>query len=119
MSDCLFCRIVNKEAKADIVYEDKEVVAFKDIYPAAPVHLLIVPRKHIDSLIDMEDSDAELIGKLHLVANDLARVFKLEKKGFRIVINCGKDAGQAIFHLHLHLLGGKPLLHTIAKGRGL
>lgn len=119
MSDCLFCRIINKEAKADVVYEDNEVVVFKDIYPAAPVHLLVVPRKHINSLIDMDEDDAPLIGKLHLVANDLARAFKLDKKGFRIVINCGQDAGQAIFHLHLHLLGGKPLSHSMAEGRGL
>ncbi len=119
MSDCLFCRIINKEAKADIVYEDKDVVAFKDVYPAAPVHLLIVPRKHINSHIDMNENDAELMGKLHLVANDLAKAFNLDKNGFRIVINCGKDAGQAIFHLHLHLLGGKPLMHEIARGQGL
>ncbi|MEW5785936.1 MAG: histidine triad nucleotide-binding protein [Bacillota bacterium] len=118
-SDCIFCKIINKEMDADIVYEDKEIVAFKDIYPAAPVHLLVVPRKHIPTLTDLNEDDATLIGRLHLVINDLARAFKLDKKGFRVVINCGKDAGQAVFHLHLHLLGGRPLLQTIAKGRGI
>ena len=118
-SDCIFCKIVDHEAEADIVYQDKEIVAFKDLYPATPIHLLIVPRKHIPTLLDLEEGDAALIGRLHLVANDLARAFKLDKKGFRIVINCGEDAGQAVFHLHLHLLGGRPLLQTIAKGRGV
>ncbi len=118
-ADCIFCKIVNKEMDAEIVYEDKEIVAFKDIYPAAPVHLLVVPRKHIPTLADLDENDAMLMGRLHLVANDLARAFKLDKNGYRVVINCGKDAGQVVFHLHLHLLGGRPLLQTIAKGRGL
>lgn len=118
-AECIFCKIINKEMEAEIVYEDKEIIAFKDIYPAAPVHLLIVPRKHIPTLLDLEVADEFLIGHLHHVANDLARAFKLDKKGFRVVINCGKDAGQAVFHLHLHLLGGRPLLQTIAKGRGV
>jgi histidine triad (HIT) family protein len=117
--DCIFCKIANKEMDADIVYEDQEIIAFKDIYPAAPVHLLVVPRKHIPTLADLEEDDAALIGRLHLVVNDLARAFKLDQKGYRVVINCGKDAGQVVFHLHLHLLGGRPLLHTIAKGRGV
>jgi histidine triad (HIT) family protein len=118
-ADCIFCKIVNKEMDAEIVYEDKEIVAFKDIYPAAPVHLLVVPRKHIPTLADLEENDAMLMGRLHLVVNDLARAFKLDKNGYRVVINCGKDAGQVVFHLHLHLLGGRPLLQTIAKGRGV
>ena len=118
-ADCIFCKIINKELDADIVYEDKDIIAFKDIYPAAPVHLLVVPRKHIPTLTDLSEDDATLIGQMHLVVTDLARAFKLDKKGFRVVINCGKDAGQAVFHLHLHLLGGRPLLQTIAKGRGV
>ncbi len=117
--DCIFCKIINRELDADIVYEDEHAVAFKDINPAAPVHILIVPRNHIPTIMDMGKNDQALIGHLHSVANEVARAFKLEKKGYRIVINCGSDAGQIVFHLHLHLLGGRPLLQTIAKGRGV
>lgn len=119
MSDCLFCKIAEKEVEAEVVYEDKEIVAFKDINPAAPVHILIIPRKHFDSLVDVKEEDAELIGKLHLVANHLAGVYEIKERGFRVVINCGQEGGQAIAHLHLHLLGGKPLNHNIAEGRGV
>lgn len=118
-AECIFCKIISKELDADIVYEDDKVIAFKDINPAAPVHILVVPRKHIPALSDLEKDDAELMGHLHLVANDVARAFKLDKKGYRVVINTGPDAGQIVFHLHLHLLGGRPLLQTIAKGRGV
>ena len=112
-ADCIFCKIINKEMDADIVYEDRDIVAFKDINPAAPVHLLVIPRRHIPTLMDLKQDDAALIGQMHLVANDLARTFELDKKGYRVVINCGKDAGQAVFHLHLHLLGGRPFLQTM------
>ncbi len=118
-ADCIFCRIINKELKADIVYEDQEIIAFKDVNPAAPIHLLVIPRKHIPSLLDLKEADALLIGRLHLVANDLARAFKLERGGYRTVVNCGPDAGQAVFHLHLHLLGGKPLSQSFVEGRGV
>lgn len=107
--DCIFCKIVHKEANAEIVYEDEEIIAFKDIHPAAPVHLLILPRKHIPTLSDLTEDDAVMIGRLHLAANDLARAFNLDKNGYRVIANCGKDAGQVVFHLHFHLLGGKPL----------
>lgn len=119
LSDCLFCRIANKEAEADIVYEDDEIVAFKDIFPAAPIHLLIIPRKHISTLLDLKEEDAGLIGRMHLVANKLARDFKIDRNGFRTVINCGQDAGQAVYHIHLHLLGGQPLSNSFAAGRGV
>lgn len=118
-ADCIFCKIIGKEIEAEIVYEDREIIAFKDINPAAPVHLLVIPRKHIPSLLDLEETDALLIGRLHLVANDLARAFELDRKGYRVVINCGPDAGQAVFHLHLHLLGGRPMSQTFAKGQGV
>ncbi len=118
-ADCIFCKIIKRELDADIVYEDEYAVAFKDINPAAPVHILIVPREHIPTIMDVEKSNEKLIGHLHLVANEVARAFKLGKKGYRLVINCGADAGQIVFHLHLHLLGGRPLLQTIAKGRGV
>ncbi len=116
-ADCIFCKIINRELDADIVYADDQVVAFKDINPAAPVHILVVPRKHIPSLLEIEKEDEALIGHMHAVANELARGFKIDKKGYRLVINCGADAGQIVFHLHLHLLGGRPLLQTIAKGK--
>jgi histidine triad (HIT) family protein len=118
-TECIFCKIINRELDADIIYEDDIAVAFKDINPAAPVHILIVPRKHIPTLLDMDKEDEAMMGHLHSVANEVARAFKLDKKGFRTVINCGPDAGQIVFHLHLHLLGGRPLLQTIAKGRGV
>jgi histidine triad (HIT) family protein len=117
--DCLFCKIINRELEADFVYEDSEIVAFKDIHPAAPVHLLVVPRKHIATYMDLQEDDEVLMGRLHYVVNDLARAFKLDKKGFRVVINCGKAAGQMVYHLHLHLLGGMLLKPDIAKGRGV
>lgn len=117
--DCIFCKIIERELDSDIVYEDDMVIAFKDINPAAPVHILVVPRKHIPSLQDMEKEDEPLVGRMHSVANEVAKSFKLDKKGYRVVINCGPDAGQLVYHLHLHLLGGRPLLQTIAKGRGV
>lgn len=106
-SDCLFCKIINKEAPAEIVYEDDEIVSFRDINPAAPVHLLVVPRKHIPTHVEIEDDDMRLLGKIHLIINDLARAFRLDS--FRVTTNCGADAGQAVFHLHFHLLGGGSL----------
>ncbi len=118
-ADCIFCRIVNKEAAAEIVYEDEEIVAFKDLYPAAPVHLLIVPRRHIPALTDLEAGDTMLMGRLIAVATDLARAFNIDQSGYRIVINCGKEGGQLVCHLHLHLLGGKALSPAIAEGRGV
>ena len=117
--ECIFCKIIDRELDADIVYEDESVVAFKDINPAAPVHILIVPRKHIPSLRDLQQEDEELIGHLHSVANEVARAFKIHERGYRTVTNCGPDAGQIVFHLHLHLLGGRPLLQTIAQARGV
>ena len=117
-ADCIFCRIIKKESEAEIVYEDEEILAFKDIYPAAPVHLLIVPRKHIPTLADVEAGETMLLGRLISVANDLARAYKVDRSGYRVVINCGKEGGQLVYHLHVHLLGGKELSHAIAEGRG-
>ncbi len=112
---CVFCKIANRELSAEIVYEDEEIMAFKDISPAAPVHLLVIPRKHIPTLLDLNESDTELVGRLHLVAADLARAFNVDNQGFRVIFNCGPDAGQAVYHLHLHLLGGRPMTDLIAK----
>lgn len=118
-ADCIFCRIISKENEAEIVYEDEEIVAFKDVCPAAPVHLLIIPRRHIPTLADLKAEDTMLMGRLLSVANDLARAFNLDKSGYRVVINCGKEGGQLVYHLHLHLLGGKVLSPAIAEGRGV
>lgn len=118
-ADCIFCRIVNRESAAEIVYEDEEIVAFKDVHPAAPVHLLIVPRRHIPTLADLEAEDTPLLGRLIAVANDLARAHDLDKSGYRLVINCGREGGQLVFHLHVHLLGGKVLSPAISEGRGV
>ncbi len=107
MSDCLFCRMVKKEIKCDVVYEDDMVIAFRDINPQAPTHILIIPRKHIETSLDVQEEDASLIGHIYLVASRLARKEKIDKSGFRVVTNCNRDAGQAVFHLHMHLLGGR------------
>lgn len=108
-ADCLFCKIVNKEIPSEIVFEDDQVLAIKDIEPAAPVHLLLIPKLHIDSLNQISSENIELMGRLQLLAAQLASEFGIAEQGYRLVINCGKWGGQAIFHLHYHLLGGKEL----------
>lgn len=109
MAECLFCRIVAKEIPSKVVYEDKQVLAFHDINPAAPVHVLIVPKQHRTSLLDVTPDDQAVLGHLQLVAGQLAREFGLEERGFRLVSNCGEEGGQTIGHLHFHLLGGRTL----------
>jgi len=106
MGDCLFCAIVGGKAKTNIVYQDERVVAFKDIRPRAPVHFLIIPRKHISGVLDIEPEDSELIGEVFQVAARLAREHGIGESGFRVVVNSGPDAGQSVFHLHYHLIGG-------------
>ena len=106
---CLFCRIVSKEIPAKVAYEDAEVVAFHDINPQAPSHVQIIPKRHIARVSDLTEADAVLIGKLVLVANRLAREFRIVEPGFRLVVNCNPGAGQSVYHLHMHLLGGRPL----------
>lgn len=106
MDDCLFCRIGRKEIPSKLVYEDKEIFAFEDIHPQAPVHVLICPRKHLVSLTDAAPEDAAILGKLQLIAANIARDRKLTE-GYRTVFNNGARAGQSVFHLHLHLLGGR------------
>ncbi|MFH1762941.1 MAG: histidine triad nucleotide-binding protein [Gemmatimonadota bacterium] len=106
-SNCLFCRIAEGEIPADIVRSDPEVVAFRDIHPQAPTHILIIPREHITSVGDLADRDADLMGKLFLVARDLAREEGISEGGFRMVVNSGPAAGQTVLHVHLHLLGGR------------
>ena len=106
--ECLFCKIINKEIESEVVYEDKKCMAIRDINPQAPSHILILPKKHIPSLRDMEEEDIHLIGYLLKIAKEIALKENLFD-GFRIVINDGAKAGQSIFHLHIHLLGGRVL----------
>ncbi len=107
MSDCLFCGIIKGDIKGDIVYQDDSVVAFRDINPKAPVHFLIVPRKHISTLLDVEQADKALVGDIIDVAAKLARDQGISEDGFRVVVNCGPGAGQSVYHIHFHLLGGR------------
>ncbi len=107
--DCIFCKIANKEIVAEIVYENEKVIAFKDAKPVTPVHILIVPKKHISSINNLESQDKELIGELFLIAQKIAKEQDVDQTGYRLVFNIGKDAGQTINHLHLHLLGGEKL----------
>ncbi|HEY3234275.1 MAG TPA: histidine triad nucleotide-binding protein [Polyangiaceae bacterium] len=109
MEDCLFCKIVEKKIPAKIVYEDERSVAFSDINPQAPTHILVVPRAHIPTINDVGPAEEPLIGHLFKVASELAGVAGFGDRGYRTVINCGPEAGQSVYHVHLHLLGGRPM----------
>jgi histidine triad (HIT) family protein len=109
MSDCLFCGIVNGSIKADVVYRDETVIAFKDIVPRAPVHVLIIPTAHIAMLSDLTPNDDKIVAAVFRAAGKLAEQLGVAKSGYRIVVNCGADAGQTVFHLHYHLLGGRQM----------
>lgn len=109
MENCLFCSIINKQVKSEFVYEDDDVVCIKDIHPQAPVHLLIIPKKHISTVLDMSEQDEQLVGKMVRLTNKISEQFNISKSGFRLVFNCNKDGGQSVYHIHLHLIGGKKL----------
>lgn len=109
MPETIFAKILRKEIPADLVHEDEQCIAFRDINPQAPTHVLIIPRKAFASIEAMKDEDAPLVGHLFLVARDIARKFGLHESGYRLVINNGSNAGQTVFHLHVHLLGGRPM----------
>jgi len=109
VDDCLFCKINKGEIPAEKVYEDDQVFAIEDIHPQAPTHLLIMPKKHFSTIMDIEEQDAGLVGSIYLAANKLAEQMNLESSGFRVVLNCGSGAGQSVFHIHFHLLSGRPL----------
>lgn len=109
MTDCIFCKIVAGEIPATIVYRDDQATAFRDLGPKAPVHVLVVPNRHIAGMDDLQEGDADLIGRLVLAASQVARVEGLAESGYRLVFNSGLDAGQSVFHIHLHLLGGRRL----------
>jgi histidine triad (HIT) family protein len=107
--DCIFCKIVAGEIPSTKVYEDEEIIAFRDINPQAPVHIVIIPRQHIASLSDLSQGDSALVGRMVTAANKLAKDEGISEKGYRVVINCGPEGGQLVPHLHLHLVGGRKL----------
>ncbi len=109
MEDCLFCKILNRQIPSTIVYEDEKVLAFNDIHPVAPVHVLIIPKKHISSVMDIKPGDESYISAIHVAAGEIARKLGIAERGFRLINNCGKEGGQTVFHLHYHLIGGKDL----------
>lgn len=109
MTDCLFCKMVNGEIKPDTVYEDNDVLAFRDINPQAPVHVLVVPKTHIATLNDLAPAHASIIGKLYLAAQKIANDEGVAERGYRTLINCNAEAGQSVFHIHLHLLAGRAM----------
>jgi len=109
MTDCLFCKMVSGEVKPAMVYEDENILAFRDANPQAPLHVLVVPKEHIATINDLEDKHAPLIGKLYLAAKQIAWEEGLSERGYRTVMNCNAEAGQSVYHLHLHLLAGREM----------
>ncbi len=109
MSDSIFTKIIKREIPAKIEYEDDDIIAFKDIDPKAPFHTLIIPKKQIPTINNLEIEDCELMGKMFLVAKKLAKDYGISEKGYRLVFNCNEEAGQTVFHIHCHLIGGRPL----------
>ncbi|MCE9536028.1 MAG: histidine triad nucleotide-binding protein [Nitrospirae bacterium] len=109
MSECLFCKIVARTIPAALVYEDDLVVAFDDINPQAPIHTLVIPRMHVTSIAELQDSDVALLGRLMLAGNKVAKLKGIAESGYRLVVNTGAHGGQSVFHLHLHMLGGRHL----------
>lgn len=109
MSETIFDKIIRREIPADILYEDDEVLAFRDVNPQAPVHFLVIPKQHIPTVNDIASEQAPLIGKLVLTARELAREQGIAEDGYRLVMNCNEHGGQTVFHIHLHVLGGRPM----------
>ena len=108
--DCIFCKIANKEIPSSIVYEDDDVIAFNDLNPEAPVHVLVIPKKHIANFSDAKPEDQQLLGKLRLTIQKIAAEQGIAENGYRVVTNCGEQGGQTVMHLHFHLLGGREML---------
>ena len=109
MADCLFCKMIKGEIKAKVAYEDPDIYAIHDINPQAPVHLLIIPKKHIERLCDVRADDFGVLTNLIATANQLAKTNEIDQRGYRLVINCNPEAGQTVYHIHVHLLGGRPM----------
>jgi len=110
---CVFCRIIAQETPASIIYQDDHVIAFLDIFPAAPIHILIVPIEHIASINQLTEEHTDLVGHMFIAARQLAEENGIAKSGYRLIINSGPDANQTVFHLHLHLLGGQPMRYPM------
>ena len=109
MGDCIFCKMASGEIEPDIVYQTDELLAFRDVNPQAPTHVLIIPRRHITTLDELQAGDRDLMGELVLAAAEVAKIAGIAKGGYRLVANCQKDGGQTVFHIHFHLLGGRPM----------
>lgn len=109
MQDCIFCKIAKHELPAKILYEDDQVIAFNDIHPAAPTHMLVIPKRHITTLNDLEEGDEALVGRLQVVAAKLAKEQGFAEAGYRVVMNCNEDGGQTVWHIHMHVLAGRSL----------
>ena len=109
MSDCLFCKMVSGEIKTDVVYEDEHVFAFRDINPQGPVHVLVIPKEHIATLNELEEEHAELMGRMFLTAKKIAEMENMAENGYRTVINCNRHGGQEVYHIHLHVIGGRQM----------
>lgn len=109
MQDCIFCKIIKGEIPSNKVYEDDEILAFHDINPAAPIHILVIPKKHISMLTDLRKEDEALVGKIYTTINKIAEKEGFKEQGYRVIANCGKDSGQEVMHIHFHILAGKKL----------
>ncbi len=109
MGNCIFCDIANGKMNTELLYEDDQVVVFKDINPKAPIHFLIISKEHIATILDLEEKNKQLLGHMYLVAKKLAMEYDIAEDGFRVVANCNEDGGQVVFHIHFHLLGGEKL----------
>ena len=109
MSDCIFCKIAAGEVPAEVIHENDDLLVFRDLNPQAPTHVLVIPRRHIATLNDVQPEDAELIGRMHLAAKAVAEQEGIADAGYRTVFNCNAGAGQTVFHIHLHVLGGRPM----------
>ena len=109
MADCIFCKMVSGEIRPDIVYEDDDVLAFRDANPTAPTHVLLIPKTHIATTNDLDESSVSVVGKMYLAAKQVAQDEGIAERGYRMVMNCNPEAGQSVYHIHLHLLGGRAM----------
>jgi len=109
MAKCIFCRMVDGEIKPDVVYEDEDVLAFRDTNPQSPTHVLLIPKQHIATTNDLDEGNAAIVGQLYLAARQVAANEGIAERGYRMVMNCNPEAGQSVYHIHLHLLGGRPM----------